>query len=48
MSDRDIAMRLEKTSSLLASAIPKAHVNVLFEENDSEDFNRFGVLPTFS
>ena len=48
MSDTDIAMRLEKVSSLLASAIPVAHVNLLFEENDNVDFNRFGVLPTFS
>ena len=30
-------MSLEKISPLLAAAVPKAHVNLLFEE----DFNRF-------
>ena len=43
MTDTDLAMRLEKVTSLLAAAIPKAHVNLLFEENDDENL-RFGVF----
>ena len=33
-------MSLDKIASLLAAAVPKAHVNLLFEE----DFNRFVLL----
>ena len=38
MSDKEVAMRLEKICSLLAAAIPSAHVNLLFEEIDNKDY----------
>ena len=38
MCDKEVGMRLEKISSLLAAAIPSAHVNLLFEENANKDY----------
>ena len=42
MSGKEVAMSLEKISSLLAAAIPTAHINLLFEENANED-HRYDV-----